>query len=47
MIIWFPKKVRAKNGLLDWRPGLGKVKKHALFVTSPRENPTPKSNNFF
>jgi len=23
------------------------IQKHALFVTSPRENLTPKSNNFF
>jgi len=41
--------LRQKNGALDWRPGPVKVgqKFTPIFVTSPEQNPEPKSKNFF
>jgi len=42
----FKKGLSQNNSSLDWRSGPDKVSKHALSVTSPRENSTPKSNNF-
>jgi len=44
------KSLSQKNDSLDWRPGplkVGQNSKTCPFVTSPREYPTPKSNNFF